>query len=180
MGHLLEKQGVQLAIQALPLIRAVVPEATLLVIGDGPYAASLRQLALRCGVSDAVDFAGYVQDHTEIERRLAASAIAIAPYLPDPASFTRFADPGKIKTYLACGLPVVATDLPEIAHALEARGAGRVVAYDAAALAEAVIAYLTDPAALEQARKAATELGAMYDWERIFNDAFAETVEYLR
>jgi glycosyltransferase involved in cell wall biosynthesis len=180
LGHLLEKQGVQLVIQALPSIRAAVPGTTLLVIGDGPYAASLRSLAASSGVSQAIDFAGYVEDHAEIERRLTSSALAVAPYVPNPDSFTNFADPGKIKTYLACGLPVVLTDVPEIAKSLAAKGAGRVVPYDAPALAEAVIAYLTDPASLERARQAATDLGAMYDWDRIFNDAFAQTRQYLR
>ena len=36
------------------------------------------------------------------------SSVALAPYAPDPDSFTRFADPSKLKSYAAAGLPMSA------------------------------------------------------------------------
>ncbi len=180
MGHLLEKQGVQLAIEALPAIRAHVPDATLLVIGDGPFAPALKSLAEKCGVADAVEFTGYVEDHEQIERMLAQSALAIAPYVPDPLSFTRFADPGKIKTYLACGLPVVLTDVAAIAKEIEAAGAGRLVTYQTQALADAVVSYLSHPDTLEAARAAAGRLGDGFSWDKIFTNALQATHDLIR
>jgi glycosyltransferase involved in cell wall biosynthesis len=180
LGHLLEKQGLQLAIEALPAIRRRLPSVTLLVLGDGPYRQALEALALRVGVESAVQFVGFIDDHVEIERRLAACTLGLAPYVPDPESFSRFADPGKIKTYLACGLPVIVTDVPPIARLLDERGAGRIVAYEATALAQAIIDYLTDAARLMRARAAAAELGADYAWDRIFRDAFRASAPYLR
>jgi len=179
MGHLLEKQGVQLAIEALPLIRARVPDANLLVIGDGPFAPELKSLAEKHGVAGAVEFTGFVENHEDIERMLANSAISIAPYTPDPLSFTRFADPGKIKTYLACGLPVVLTDVAAIGAELEAAGAGRVVAYDVNALADAVVSYLSDPSALANSRAAAGRLAESFAWDKIFAAALQSTRELV-
>jgi glycosyltransferase involved in cell wall biosynthesis len=180
LGHLLEKQGVQLVIEALPLIRAAVPDISLLVLGDGPFLPALRQLAGRLGVESLVEFAGFVADHREIEQRLAESAVGLAPYVPEAASFTRFADPGKIKTYLACGLPVILTDVPPAAIQIEQRGAGRIVRYEVSELADAVIAYLADPPRLAEARKAAASLGAESDWLRIFGNAFHASETFLR
>src|SRR5260370_19427200 len=144
----------------------------LLVVGDGPYRAALERQSAELGVADAVEFAGFIDDHHEIERRLAGSTLGLAPYVPDPESFSRFADPGKIKTYLACGLPVILTNVPPIAPLLEERGAGRIVPYEAGALADAIVEYLTDRERLEQARTAAIALGAEYAWDRVFAAAF--------
>jgi glycosyltransferase involved in cell wall biosynthesis len=179
MGHLLEKQGVQLAIEAMQTIRAAIPDASLLVVGDGPYASHLHDLSYRYGVSDAVEFTGYVDDHRRVEELLTRSALAIAPYTPDPTSFTRFADPGKIKVYMACGLPVVLTDVAAIGPWLEGEGAGTVINYDVDSLAGAVVSYLSDPASLERARHRAAELAARFSWDAIFEDALRRTAELV-
>jgi glycosyltransferase involved in cell wall biosynthesis len=179
MGHLLEKQGVQLAIEALPAIRTQVPNATLLILGDGPYASKLKELAHIHGVQNSVRFAGFIESHTEIEELLADSALAVAPYVPDPTSFTRFTDPGKLKTYLACGLPIVLTDVPEFAKTIAAAGAGSIVPYRAEALAAAIVDYLTNPVALDKARVAAATLAQPFEWDRIFDEAFDRTAAFL-
>jgi glycosyltransferase involved in cell wall biosynthesis len=180
LGHLLEKQGLQLVIEALPSIRRRLPAVTLLILGDGPYRAALERQSAELGVADAVEFAGFIDDHHEVERRLAGCTLGLAPYVPDPESFSRFADPGKIKTYLACGLPVILTDVPPIAPLLEERGAGRIVPYEAPALADTIVEYLTDRERLERARTAAIELGAEYAWDRVFGAAFKASAPYLR
>jgi glycosyltransferase involved in cell wall biosynthesis len=175
MGVLLEKQGLQLAIEALPGVRAKVPTARLLVLGDGPYASELKRLARTHGVQDSVEFAGFIESHEEIEDRLADSALAVAPYVPDATSFTRFADPGKLKTYLACGLPIVLTDVPEFAQTIAAGGAGSIVPYRADLLAAAIVGYLTNPVALDQARVAAAKLAEPFEWDRVFDEALDRT-----
>jgi len=179
LGHLLEKQGVQLVIEALPSIRARLPTANLLVIGDGPFATELKLLAAKHGVADTVEFVGYVENHEEIEKMLARSALAVAPYVPDPLSFTRFADPMKIKTYLACGLPVVLTNVAAIGAEIEANGAGRLVPYEKEALSDAVVSYLDDAAGLEAARAAAARLAESFGWDQILAKALRSTQELL-
>lgn len=175
LGHLLEKQGVQSVLRALPIIRARVPQATFTVIGDGPYAGTLRALAKELGLDQVVEFTGAIEDHRLVEERLAGCAIAVAPYVPDPTNCTFFADPGKIKAYLACGLPIILTGVPPIAPLVESRGAGRVVEYSIDALATAIADYLSDRKLLEKARAAATTLGSEFEWKRIFSDAWSRT-----
>jgi glycosyltransferase involved in cell wall biosynthesis len=175
LGHLTEKQGLQLVIEAFPAIVSRVPAAKLTVIGDGPYIGQLKEMSQRLGVTDAVEFTGVIEDHHEVESRIAACALAVATYVPDPLSFTKFADPGKIRTYLACGLPVVLTAVPPIAAMVESRGAGRIIGYDVGEAARVVGDYLEDTQMLEQGRAAATALGSEFDWDRIFDDAWAAT-----
>ncbi|MEV3854171.1 glycosyltransferase family 4 protein [Streptomyces sp. NPDC050095] len=57
-ARLVPRKGQDTLIRALPWIRRAVPDAMLLLVGDGPYAPALRQLALAEGVLDSVVFAG--------------------------------------------------------------------------------------------------------------------------
>ncbi len=174
VGHLLEKQGVQLVLEALPTILRRLPEARLLVIGDGPYRPALERQAERLGVSQAVEFAGFVEDHHEIERRLAESGVGLAPYDPSQAGFSAYADPGKIKNYLAAGLPVVTTEVAHISRELADRRCGVVVPYTAAALSDAVFEIVADG---DGYSSRASELGAQFSWTRILDGALGAVLE---
>jgi glycosyltransferase involved in cell wall biosynthesis len=172
VGHLLEKQGVQLVLRALPLVRERVPGARLLVIGDGPYRPELESLAGRLDLDEAVEFAGYVESHDEVEERIAESAVGLAVYDPSIASFTEFADPGKIKNYLAAGVPVVTTPVVHSGDELESAGAGLVVDYETTAVAGALTEILGQPERQREMRAAAAALGAEADWTTILDRAF--------
>jgi glycosyltransferase involved in cell wall biosynthesis len=56
VGRLVEKKGVAYLIQAYAKVRSRVPDARLVIVGDGPLGDELRALAVRLGVP--VDFAG--------------------------------------------------------------------------------------------------------------------------
>jgi glycosyltransferase involved in cell wall biosynthesis len=173
VGHLLEKQGLQIVLKALPQVRTALPDARLLVIGDGPYREKLEALAHDLGVEYAVEFTGNIESHDEVERRIAESGVGVATYDPQIASFSYFADPGKIRNYLGAGVPVVTTDVAHSAREIAARGAGLVVQYDPADLSKALLGILGDPVRHEAFRSAARVLGAEADWPVLFDDAFA-------
>lgn len=63
------------AIRALPAVRAWVPEAVLLVVGDGEERPALEALAARLGVSGAVRFEGAVQQEEVIRYMWAADLL---------------------------------------------------------------------------------------------------------
>jgi 1,4-alpha-glucan branching enzyme len=176
LGHLLEKQGVQVALQALPAVLREVPHARLLVMGTGPCEGELRRLATRLGVTEHVEFTGFIDDFGLIQRRLAQSTIGVAPYLGELDRWTRYADPGKIKDYLAAGLPIVTTAVPPIARKLETAGAGVVADPTPVSVAAVLVWLLTDRAILEHMSHAALALAQEYDWNRIFDNAFRSSV----
>ena len=60
VSRLVPRKGQDLLIRALPAIARRVPDVRLLIVGIGPYEASLRRLAARTGVADRVVFAGAV------------------------------------------------------------------------------------------------------------------------
>lgn len=55
-------KGVDVLIRGLPLVRARVPDARLVVVGDGSLRPSLEALAHTHGVGDHVEFVGTVSD----------------------------------------------------------------------------------------------------------------------
>jgi glycosyltransferase involved in cell wall biosynthesis len=174
VGHLLEKQGVQLALKALPRVREQVTDVRLLVIGDGPYRAALESLARELGVDDSVEFTGYLDHHEEVERRIAESTLGLAAYDPSIASFTEYADPGKIKNYLAAGVPVIMTSVVHSASELSDEGAAIIIPYDEDALADTLVGVLSDTQRQERLRAAACRVGARSDWTFVFDRAFAD------
>lgn len=176
VGHHLDKQGVQVVLEAFPTVLRAIPEARFLVMGGGPYEAFLRALAARLGIEERVEFTGFVADFAVIQQRLAQSTIGVAIYLGELDRWTRYADPGKIKDYLAAALPVVTTAVPPIAQAIAEHGAGVVVEPTTAAVAQALTALLTDRTTWEHTSQAALRLAQRYDWDRVFDQAFQSSI----
>lgn len=179
VGHLLEKQGVQVALHALPEVLRAVPNARLIVMGTGPCEGELRRLAARLGVAEHVEFTGFIEDFRLIQRRLAQSTIGLAPYVGELDRWTRYADPGKIKDYLAAGLPVVTTGVAPISETLVIAGAGKIVEPTPESLASTLVQLLGDRPALERMSRAAFALAQKYDWSHIYDDAFRSSVGIL-
>ncbi len=62
LTRLVPRKGVDILIRALPYVHRAVPDAVLLVAGDGPRKNELEQLARESGVADCVIFAGALAD----------------------------------------------------------------------------------------------------------------------
>jgi glycosyltransferase involved in cell wall biosynthesis len=106
VSRLAPRKGIDRVIEALPRVLVAVPNLHYLVVGDGPQAAELRALAVRCGVAAQVTFAGAVP-HAEVPRHLALAELMAMPNrrMPDGE------DDGLSLIFLeanACGLPVIA------------------------------------------------------------------------
>ena len=127
MGHLLEKQGVQLILKLLPDLVKVRPDIHFKVIGGGLYQETLLNLACDLGVEKYCSFLGKMEKHEELEIEVAKCCVAVAPYIKKLDTWTYFADPGKVKTYLGCGVPVLLTDIPWNAREIEKNKCGLII-----------------------------------------------------
>jgi len=167
VGHLVPRQGVDLLLDALAVLRGRGEQVSADVIGTGPLEAELRQRATKLGLRDTVRFHGFIPDHREVERILAECSLGVAPYRPSDDTFTRYADPGKLKAYLAAGLPIVLTDVPPNSRALEHAAGAEVVEYDAVALADAISAGLASAEVWNERRAAARAYAERFDWAKL-------------
>jgi glycosyltransferase involved in cell wall biosynthesis len=102
-GRLLHWKGVHFAIRALAEVRRAIPAATLTLIGSGPDEQWLRDMATKCGVADAVEFAGYLPRHLLVASINSYTAF-IYPSLHDSGGFA-------VLESLQEGTPVVCLDL---------------------------------------------------------------------
>lgn len=126
VGHLVERKGHHIAIEAL----AQLPAVTLLVAGAGPEEGALKALANRLGVADRVHWAGIVPQ-TELKWWYSAADVLTL-------CSSREGWANVLLEAMACGTPVIATNIwgtPEVVSAPEA---GRLMERrDSAALVDA-------------------------------------------
>lgn len=176
MGHIIEKQGLDIVIEALPEIIKEISNVKLLIVGTGQYEDTIKRKIKRLNLSKHVLLTGYVERHEDVERMLSESMIAVATYKPDPDSFTYFADPGKIKNYLSAGLPVILTDVPPIANEIETKKCAVIVEYSKEDFAKAAIRLLSSPSLLKQYSKNAINFAGKFDWEKVFKKALNLTL----
>jgi glycosyltransferase involved in cell wall biosynthesis len=71
VARLTAQKGLDVAIRALPSIRAEIPEAVLVVLGEGPDRPRLEELARTLGLADAVHLPGRAGDVAAWYRRAA-------------------------------------------------------------------------------------------------------------
>ncbi|CAI8863103.1 MULTISPECIES: glycosyltransferase family 4 protein [Bacillus] len=90
----------QFLIRSLALIKDSVPNARLLLAGNGPLLEDCKDLAKQIGVFEMVDFLGYRNDISKI---LSACDIAVASSLREGL-------PVNIMEAMACGLPIIASE----------------------------------------------------------------------
>lgn len=104
LGRLHEQKGYDVLIRAL----AELPEARVVIVGDGPERAALEALATRLGVADRLELVGWRGD----ARRWLASFDVFAL----PSRYEGF--PLSIVEAMLAGTPVVATDVASIPEAV--------------------------------------------------------------
>lgn len=172
MGTLLEKQGVQLIIRALPMILKQVSDVTLTIIGKGPYEQPLRDIVRTCSLEQYVQFLGYVANHRVMENRIAKAGIAVALYDKEKDAFSYYTDPGKVRNYLGAGVPVLMTDVPLIACEVKARECGMVIPYTKDAVVSALTSFFSSREHMKKMRENAITFSATFDWEMVFDQAW--------
>jgi len=175
LGVILEKQGLQYVIPALPELVRDIPGLELDIIGSGPYEDNVKAMVEAHAMTDHVRFRGYVKENSEIQALLTQGGIGLAVYDPDPNSFTRFADPSKLKAYLGAGLPIILTDVPAIAPVLVEEGCATIAEPTPASIAAGVRALLSDPEVFRKQAAAAAAMARRLLWTNVFNDALVES-----
>ena len=153
VSRLVERKGQDMLVRALPLVQESVPDAAVLLVGDGPMRDELVRLAAELGVSADVVFAG-AKPWSELPPYFAAGDVFCMPTRTRKAGFEV---EGLGIVYLeasASGLPVVAGDSGGAPDAVLDRTTGQVVdGTSPASIAAALASLLTD-------REQATAMGA--------------------
>ena len=107
VGRLVHRKGQDHLIQAMPEILKSVPDAHLLMVGQGPYLSHLKKLVENLDLIDQVSFIGRIQ-YAQLPQYICAGDIFA---MPSRSRFFGLEVEGLGIVYLeasACGLPVIA------------------------------------------------------------------------
>lgn len=135
-GRFVPAKGLDVLLNAWPAVRERVPEARLLLVGDGELRGALEQQAAALGLGDAVIFAG---GHDDPAPFLRAADLFVLPSRAEGM-------PVALLEAMACGLPAVATRVGGSEELIADGESGRLVASESpAALAAALGELLRRP-----------------------------------
>lgn len=131
VGNLVELKGHRLMIEALVDLQQTHPEVQLLIVGNGPERASLEDHARALEVWSRVRFVGSV-DNSHLARWYSAADLLVQ-------ASSREGWANVLLEAMACGTPVVATDVGGCREIIAHPDAGGLIEYrDARSIAHAV------------------------------------------
>jgi len=168
VGHLLEKQGVQLVLRAIPEITKKIKDFNFIIVGSGEYESELKKLVKELSIDEYVEFKGAIHDSKKLNEILGKSHLAVAMYDRKKDTYTYYADPTKLKTYLAMGLPIILTDVPHNAKEIELHKCGKIIKYNIKSIIEAITELMTYEKILKEYSRNAREYIKQFDWNVIF------------
>jgi glycosyltransferase involved in cell wall biosynthesis len=143
VGYLIERKGQGIVIEAMKAL----PHATLLIVGEGPARAALEAQIESLGLGARARLLG-PRPHDALPSLFAAADVMALPS----------ASEGLANVWveaLACGTPIVTADVGGARELIDRPEAGRIVARDAGAVADAIRELLADPPAQTDVRRAA-------------------------
>jgi 1,2-diacylglycerol 3-alpha-glucosyltransferase len=158
-GRLAEEKNWTTLLQAFALAQQKQPHLRLVLIGDGPQADALRQLAGELGISERVLFTGKVLFEQIPAYLKAADLFAFASVTETQGLVTLEA--------MAAGLPVVAVAGPGTQDIVEDSRQGFLVQNDAEALANGIVKLIESPMLMSRFKSAALRKSRSYDNRRL-------------
>ncbi|MGB9184344.1 MAG: glycosyltransferase family 4 protein [Solirubrobacteraceae bacterium] len=158
VARLVRSKGLTDAIEAVALTRRDVPDARLIVVGSGPERAAGERRAAALGITDAVQWTGFVSE-TEKRRVMASARAFLAPSYEEGWGIA-------VAEALASGLPVIGYRLPILDEIFGDAYRG-VQLGSVEALAAATRHLLQDDAAALRASAAGQAAVARYDLGQI-------------
>lgn len=148
------------ALRAFAIVHQRHPEARLTVAGSGPERGALEALAHELGLGDAVVFAGRL-DRADVAALYRRATLMLNPSRTDNT-------PNSVLEAWACGVPVVSTRVGGVPCLVDHGRTGLLVpAQDPAAMAEAALSLIEQPALHAAMAEAGLREAQRYTWDQV-------------
>ncbi|HYZ17522.1 MAG TPA: glycosyltransferase family 4 protein [Candidatus Acidoferrum sp.] len=160
LGGIEQRKGIFTLLEAFPRVHAALPGCRLVVGGAGWEWGRMYETVQAMDERGQIELLGRVA-RADVPRLLAESTVFCMPSFGEPFGMS-------LLEAMACGKPVVATNVGGPGHLLDDQGGRKVPPGDAAALASALLEILRSPEL--QARMGAFNRAAIesvYSWDRV-------------
>jgi glycosyltransferase involved in cell wall biosynthesis len=170
LGRMMPSKGVRDAVETWARVRAMLPEARLVLAGEGPEREPAMALARDLGIEGALEWRGFVSEDEKVEL-LHESSVLLAPSHEEGWGIA-------VCEALASGLPVVAYRLPTLDELFPDAYLDAPLG-DTDALADAAVRVLEDPATAKSLSRRGERTAARYDVDRVATDELEEILRRL-
>ncbi len=151
-------------ISAFSLILKEIPNALLLIVGEGHAREKLENLVHQLGILNNVKFMGYI-NHSKIPETISLADVVVAPF--KELGMTFFGSAIKIFEYLSAGKAIVATKIGQVAEVLQDQHTALLVTpSNIEELANAIIRLARDKQLRSYLEKNAKMEAQKYSWDR--------------
>ncbi len=158
VARLVEQKGAKLILQAMSGIAGRLQRPIKLeIIGKGPEEESLKSIVEDLGLNEMVCFSGWLE-RSGVADRMRHSDVFVFPSYEEGM-------PNVVLEAMACGLPIITTDIYAIRGLVEDGVNGILIPPgDAQALGEAIVALGSDPVMAQAMGQESLEIVKQYDW----------------
>lgn len=168
LGRLKKYKSVDHLLAGFSLILDKIPEARLVIVGDGDYKDNLIDFAKKLGLENRIEFTGYV-DKCEKVKRLQKAWVAVYPSLKEGWGLTNI-------EANACGTPVIASNVPGLKDSVICGKTGLLFEYgNVPELSQRMIKILSDRDYRENLIQGGLSWAKSFSWD----DAATKTFELM-
>jgi glycosyltransferase involved in cell wall biosynthesis len=172
-GRVRKYKSVSTVIDAFDIVKRTLPDARLLIIGDGPERPALEAQVKRMGLSESAEFTGSVSSDKLVEL-LNRSHVFLNASPKEGWGLT-------VVEANACGIPVVASRRPGLQDSVKDGETGFLVEYgDAEGFARRALELLSDASKWDRMSRAGLEWAGSLTWDRTgreMSEIFMEEIE---
>lgn len=175
-GTIGPENGLDLAIEALALVKKKFPKTTLHIFGAGLKEEEklVKNLIKKYRLQSSVKDYGFIANAITLSQKIQPLMIGLAPYKAIPTSVRWYADATKIRLYLAAGLPVITTQVPPLGKEVAEKGAAMIVKDNKEEIAKSIITLFSDLGEYQKYQKAAINFAQENTWENTYSQALKE------
>ena len=164
VGRLVFYKNLDVILEAFVHVIKKIPEASLVIVGDGPIKNNLVQKAHNLGIKESVTFTGTISDKEKI-RLISESAVLVNPSLVEGFGIV-------VLEGFACGKPVIVSDSKPLSDLVDDSKDGYIVSSsDSLMWAQKIIEIFSDKEKAEQMGEAGRKkVLSNYDISKLANN----------
>ncbi len=179
VGRRVEKKGISFLIEAVELLMNRGIQASLTIVGDGPERNNLEQMVVEKKLNHLVKFLG-AKKNTDLPGYYQRAQIFVLPSIISRDGDQEGLGLVSIEA-MACGCPVIASDLPAVRDVVTNEADGLLVPpASSVALADAIEKLLGDRDLQARLAKAGLKKAEFFDWQKVcerYNGIIAKVID---